>query len=93
MLQGGPSILPLPEGEQRYWESSGLGCHSGMVSEVLRLEDLIHEDDEFAHHGDQRDLRFFAGGPQALIEHLELALAASAASFACGSTTPPSKAP
>src|SRR6266478_2978519 len=35
------------------------------------FEQLIEQDDEFAHHGDQGDFGSFAGHDQALVEHDE----------------------
>src|SRR5271156_2520521 len=60
------SLAP-PNGEQRYLI---------LEYKVRIFEDVIHEDDEFAHDGGQGDFGGFASGPEPLIELFELMIRA-----------------
>src|SRR5882724_1040784 len=64
----GPTpFFPLPLREQRYLI---------LEYKVRMFEGVIHQDDEFAHDGGERDFGGFASGAKALVERLELAIGA-----------------
>ncbi len=65
-----PTTLPnftLSPGEQRYLI---------LEYKVGIFEDLVHEDDEFAHDGSESDFGGFAGGAQTEIKYFEVGVAA-----------------